>query len=73
MNVRDSLYVKDHCPTIALLFDGGRPGVTSNIGGGEMLPNLAVIDATCTAVDEAFAENSRLAEKYTASSAAQGH
>ncbi len=43
MQVRDWLYVDDHCRAIAALLDKGRPGEIYNIGGNRALPNLDVV------------------------------
>lgn len=72
MNVRDWLYVEDHCRGIEAALKNGKPGETYNIGGGEELPNLAVIDRICTEVDRAFAEIEGLALRFPAAPAAQG-
>ena len=40
LNVRDWLHVDDHCRAIDLLIDGGEPGDTYNIGGGQEVTNL---------------------------------
>lgn len=72
MNVRDWLYVEDHCRGIEAALHRGQPGETYNIGGGEELPNMAVIDRICTEVDCAFAEIQGLSERYPKSPAAKG-
>lgn len=72
MNVRDWLHVSDHCRGIDLVLDGGRIGETYNIGGGEELPNMAVIDAICATVDDAFAKDSQLAHRFPGAPAASG-
>lgn len=41
--VRDWLYVEDHCRAIASVLDKGRTGEVYNIGGSRSLPNLAVV------------------------------
>ena len=43
MQVRDWLYVDDHCRAILALLEKGRPGETYNIGGNRALPNLEVV------------------------------
>lgn len=43
MNVRDWLYVKDHCAAIDLLLDQGSPGEVYNIGASDEKPNLDVV------------------------------
>jgi dTDP-glucose 4,6-dehydratase len=40
MNVRDWLHVDDHCRGVELLLEGGVPGETYNIGGGNEVPNI---------------------------------
>ncbi|CAM4276908.1 dTDP-glucose 4,6-dehydratase [Novosphingobium lubricantis] len=72
MNVRDWLHVEDHCRGIEATLLRGVPGETYNIGGGEELPNLAVIDRICAEVDRAFAEIPGLAERYPDAPAARG-
>ncbi len=47
MNVRDWLHVEDHCHGIEKVLEVGRSGETYNIGGGQELPNLAVIEQIC--------------------------
>ncbi len=72
MNVRDWLHVEDHCRGIEACLARGVPGETYNIGGGEELPNMAVIDRICTEVDRAFAEIDGLAARYPNALAARG-
>ncbi len=50
-NVRDWLYVEDHCEGILLALQKGRPGEKYNIGGGNERTNLQVVDALCAALD----------------------
>lgn len=64
MNVRDWLHVEDHCRGIELVLDGGGPGETYNIGGGEELPNIAVVDSICAGVDAAMAGDASLARRF---------
>ena len=71
-NVRDWLHVEDHCQGIGLVLDKGRIGETYNIGGGEELPNLAVIDHICATVDRAFAQMPDLAQRFPDAPAAMG-
>jgi len=54
LQIRDWLHVEDHCRGIDLVLQRGLVGETYNIGGGEELPNIAVIDHICRAVDAAF-------------------
>jgi dTDP-glucose 4,6-dehydratase len=72
MNVRDWLYVEDHCRGIEAALANGKPGETYNIGGGEELPNMAVIDRICAEVDRAFTEVDGLADRFPDAPAAKG-
>lgn len=72
MNVRDWLYVRDHCRGIEAALRKGKPGETYNIGGGEELPNMAVIDRICAEVDRAFDEIAGLAARFPEAPAAKG-
>jgi dTDP-glucose 4,6-dehydratase len=72
MQIRDWLHVEDHCRGIAACLTKGRPGETYNIGGGAELPNIAVIDTLCAAVDAAFAADPALAARFPDAPAAQG-
>lgn len=72
MNVRDWLFVTDHCRGIELALTRGRPGEVYNIGGGAELPNIEVVDAICAAVDRAFARDKSLSARYPDAPAARG-
>lgn len=50
--VRDWLYVKDHCTAIGHVLAAGRVGETYNIGGWNEKPNLEVVHAICDLLDE---------------------
>ena len=71
-NVRDWLHVADHCRAIEACLRLGAPGETYNVGGGEELPNIKVVDEICAAVDAAFEADSRLSDRFPTSPAAQG-
>ncbi|HYM77021.1 MAG TPA: dTDP-glucose 4,6-dehydratase [Candidatus Dormibacteraeota bacterium] len=51
-NVRDWLYVEDHCRAIATVLRRGRPGETYNIGGWNEKPNIEIVQMICDLVDE---------------------
>lgn len=72
MNVRDWLHVADHCRGIDAALEYGQPGETYNIGGGEDVPNMAVIDRICSEIDLAFAEIEGLAGRFPDAPAAKG-
>ena len=50
--VRDWLYVKDHCSAIREVLARGRVGETYNIGGWNEQPNIQIVDAVCALLDE---------------------
>jgi dTDP-glucose 4,6-dehydratase len=51
-NVRDWLYVEDHCEAVRLVLERGRVGETYNIGGGCEKQNIDVVKAICSLLDE---------------------
>jgi len=51
-NVRDWLYVEDHCRAILRVLEAGRPGEVYNIGGHNEKTNLEVVRAVCNLLDE---------------------
>ena len=51
-NVRDWLYVLDHCKAIDLIFHRGRSGETYNVGGHNEKNNLEIVDAICSILNE---------------------
>ncbi len=51
-NVRDWLFVEDHCAAIRTVLERGRVGETYNIGGNSERANLEVVTAICNLVDE---------------------
>ncbi len=51
-NIRDWLYVRDHCKAIWLIMQQGRRGETYNIGGGCEMENIRVVESICDLMDE---------------------
>src|SRR5579864_1787547 len=51
-NVRDWLYVEDHCEAIAVVLARGKPGETYNIGGWNEKRNLEIVEIVCRLLDE---------------------
>ena len=51
-NVRDWLYVIDHCEALSLVFEKGLPGETYNIGGGAERENIQVVHRLCDIMDD---------------------
>jgi len=56
-NIRDWLYVEDHCRAIARVLEAGRPGEVYNIGGNSEKTNLEVVDTLCALLDEALPDS----------------
>jgi len=52
MQIRDWLYVKDHCSAIRRVLDAGRLGETYNIGGWNEMPNIEIVHTVCKLLDE---------------------
>jgi dTDP-glucose 4,6-dehydratase len=50
--IRDWLYVADHCSAINAVLENGRIGETYNIGGGNQRANLTVVETVCALLDE---------------------
>jgi dTDP-glucose 4,6-dehydratase len=51
-NIRDWLFVEDHCRALLRIVEAGRPGETYNIGGGNEWQNLHLVQTLCRLVDE---------------------
>lgn len=51
-NVRDWLYVLDHCKAIDLIYHNGKNGETYNIGGHNEKNNLEIVEAICGILDK---------------------
>jgi len=51
-NVRDWLYVIDHCEAIIRVLEKGAPGETYNIGGGAERENIGIVHLLCDILDE---------------------
>jgi len=51
-NVRDWLYVEDHCRALLTVLAGGAPGDTYNIGGNQEKTNLEVVQTLCKLLDK---------------------
>lgn len=53
-NIRDWLYVLDHCKAIDLVFHQGKEGNTYNVGGENERTNLEIVDVICSILDKKF-------------------
>ncbi|MCC7006018.1 MAG: dTDP-glucose 4,6-dehydratase [Ottowia sp.] len=52
LQVRDWLYVKDHCSALRRVLHAGTPGQTYNIGGGNERTNIELVHTICTLLDK---------------------
>jgi dTDP-glucose 4,6-dehydratase len=52
MQVRDWLYVKDHCSAIRRVLEDGALGETYNVGGWNEKPNIEIVNTVCSLLDE---------------------
>ena len=71
-NIRDWLYVEDHCRGIDLVIDRGRVGETYNIGGNNEWANIDIVTAICARIDAGFAANPELVTAFPDAPAAKG-
>ncbi len=60
MNIRDWLYVEDHCAAISAVLKHGRQGQAYNIGGNQEKTNLEVVRTVCRTLDELMPSKSGL-------------
>ena len=67
-NIRDWLYVEDHCAGILLVLQKGRLGEKYNIGGGNERTNLQIVDTICSVLDKFLpaSENEQLTQQLRA-------
>lgn len=52
LNIRDWLYVDDHCDAVYTVLQHGKIGETYNIGGNNEIPNIEIVKTICTILDE---------------------
>ena len=72
MNIRDWLFVTDHCRGIELVLQGGRIGETYNIGGNNEWANIDIVELLCARIDARFAREPGLARRFPDAPAAKG-
>ena len=53
-NIRDWLYVKDHCEALSVVLDRGKKGETYNIGGKNEIKNIQVVTQICNILDDLY-------------------
>lgn len=72
-NIRDWLYVLDHCKGIDLVYHTGKKGETYNIGGRNERTNLQIVDRICTILDEQVPKKNSYKELITFVEDRAGH
>lgn len=72
LNVRDWLYVADHCEALALALATGIDGATYNIGGNNEQRNIDLVALLCAEMDRRFAADPTLAVRFPAAPPARG-
>ncbi len=75
LNVRDWLYVRDHCTAVWIIMKKGNHGETYNVGGNNELENLNLVEMICEILDEhkKLAENRPRRELITFVKDRPGH
>ncbi|MEM9315617.1 MAG: dTDP-glucose 4,6-dehydratase [Pseudomonadota bacterium] len=71
-NIRDWLYVDDHCRGIELVLGAGAVGESYNIGGNNEWDNLSIVKLLCERLDNRFEADPALAERYPEAAASRG-
>jgi dTDP-glucose 4,6-dehydratase len=71
-NIRDWLYVEDHCHAIDLVIERGRLGETYNIGGCNEWRNIDIVNRICALLDARFAKDPSLLKRFPNSPATLG-
>ena len=52
LQIRDWLYVEDHCEAILKVIKEGKLGETYNVGGGNQFPNITIVKQICAILDK---------------------
>lgn len=71
-NVRDWLYVEDHCAAINVILQRGSSGETYNVGGCNEWRNIDIVNCLCGLLEAKFAEDRSLRLRFPNCPAAQG-
>jgi dTDP-glucose 4,6-dehydratase len=71
-NIRDWLYVEDHCRAIDLILQKGRVGEVYNVGGENEWRNIDIVNLICSLVDKALGENPQLLTQIPDTPCAKG-
>ena len=62
--IRDWLYVEDHCRAIELIIDKGKRGETYNIGGNNGMTNIELVILLCEIINQRFDSNPEMKQCY---------
>ena len=73
MQVRDWLYVSDHCAAIRRVLEAGRPGEVYNVGGWNEMPNLEVVHTLCDILDRQAPKDGSYRDQVTYVKDRPGH
>ena len=73
LNVRDWLYVEDHCRALERVLIDGAPGETYNVGGRCERRNIDVVRLLCRSIDEVIGTDRTLARRFPRCPAAGGN
>ena len=71
-NVRDWLYVGDHCAAMRAVLEAGRPGETYNVGGNAEMTNLDVVRTICDIVADCTNPDATMRRRSRSSRTAPG-
>jgi dTDP-glucose 4,6-dehydratase len=71
-NIRDWLFVEDHCAGLALVLMRGRLGETYNIGGSAEITNIDLVGLLCDEIDRRFAADKTLVARFPHCPASKG-
>jgi dTDP-glucose 4,6-dehydratase len=63
-NVRDWIYVIDHCDALLRVFESGKPGETYNIGGAAERQNIEIVRQLCDALDRRLDRSGKAASHH---------
>ena len=72
LNVRDWLYVEDHCRAVERVLLAGQLGETYNVGGRNEWPNIEIVRLLCQLVDEAVDADPNLSARFPSCPASSG-
>ena len=66
MNIREWLYVEDHCVALGEVLERGRVGETYHIGSGAAVPNIDLVGQLCDILDRRLGGDRALPERFSA-------